>query len=143
MKKAQSLVEFVVLFPIFMFILYAGVKIMDIAFKAQKLEMASYYAARLYAKNAISGVRKGTATALQKARKKVLDDIVRRRVYSYLNTKDVVIKNDGKEISLEWEIPINISIAFFQLKKSVTLKAKGEMEDDPFKYGGGRNADDR
>jgi len=142
MKKAQSLVEFVALLPVFMFILYVGVKIMDVALKAQKLEMASYYAARLYAKNSVSGVKRGTAITLQKARKNVLDDIVKRRVYAYLNTKDVVIKNDGKKIYLEWEIPISIGVAFLKLKKKIKLKASGEMEDDPFTYGGGRNADE-
>ena len=80
--------------------------------------------------------------ALQKERKKILDDIVKRRIYSYLDTKDVVIKNDGKKISLEWEIPIKIKIAFLKLNKKIKLKASGEMEDDPFKYGGGRNASD-
>ena len=45
-KKGQAMTEVVLLFPIFMFFLFAFVKIFAMLILVQKMEIASYYAAR-------------------------------------------------------------------------------------------------
>lgn len=140
--KAQALTEFVVLVPILLFIAVGVVKLVDVAFKAQKLEMASYYAARLYSKHAVRGIKRGTVISFNQKKSKIMNEIVKPRVYNYLETEDVEIKNDGNKIDLEWEIPLNVQLLGFSFSKTITLKASSEMENDPLVYGGGRNADD-
>jgi hypothetical protein len=140
--KAQALTEFVVLVPILLFIAVGVVKLVDVAFKAQKLEMASYYAARLYSKHIVRGIKRGTVIAFEQKKSKVMNEVVKPRVYNYLGTEDVDITNDGNKIDLEWEIPLKLQLLGFSLSKTITLKASSEMENDPLVYGGGRNADD-
>lgn len=45
-KKGQAMTEVVLLFPVFMFFLFAFVKIFAMLILVQKMEIASYYAAR-------------------------------------------------------------------------------------------------
>lgn len=142
-KTGQAMAEFVILTPLLLFILLAGFKLFDLALKAQKLEMASYYAARLYSKHSIRGVRRGTIYNYTTEKNKVLNETVKPRIYKYLNTENVQITNETEnKIKLKWPVTIAVSIAGFTYSKEIVLQAYAEMENDPLEYAGGRNADD-
>ena len=142
-KSAQSLIEFVILMPILLFILLASFNLFELALKSQKLEMASYYAGRLYSKYSIRGVRRGSIYNYLTEKNKVLDEVVKPRVYKYLGTEDVQITNEtGNQIKLKWPVKLSFGIAGLSYTKDIVLEAYAEMENDTLEYGGGRNADD-
>ncbi len=142
-KKAQALVEFIFLAPLLLFIFMAGFKFYDIAIKSQKLEMASYYAVRLYSKYSIRGVSKGSIYNYLDKKERVMNEIVKPRVYKYLGTNEIQVTiENGNEIKLVWPVELSFGVPGLVFTKKIELKAVGAIENDPLEYGGGRNADD-
>lgn len=137
-EKGQSFTEFVLLLPLMGFFLLAATQISLLAIKAQKLEMAGYYAARLYAKEVRRGIREGTVMQLHDKRQAVLEERIQPKVRHYLNTNDVTIKRiEGNKLTLEWPIHLLFGVGMFSIEKDITLKTHAEFESDPLEYGGG------
>lgn len=143
-KLGQAMIEFVILAPLMLFILLASYNLFDLALKAQKLEMASYYAGRLYSKYSIRGVRRGSIYNYLDKRGRILTEIIKPRIYKYLGTEKVEITNEtGTQIKLKWPITLSFGIpGFYSYSKEIVLESSCEMENDPLEYGGGRNAED-
>jgi hypothetical protein len=135
----QSMVEFVILLPLMGFFLLAVVKISIIAINSQRLDMAAYYASRLYSKSSIKGIKKGTPNQLLDRRRDIIDKYVLSHVRAYLKTNDVSIDYDGyNKVSLTWPIEVRFGIGNFYFSKRVVLKSAVEMENEPLSYAGGR-----
>lgn len=137
-KKGQSFTEFVLLLPLMGFFLLAATQISLIAIKAQKLEMAGYYAARLYAKEVRRGIRVGTVMQLHDKRQSVIEKRIQPKVRQYLNTDDVTIKREkGNKLVLTWPIQLSFGVGRFSYTHDITLTTDAEFESDPLEYGGG------
>jgi hypothetical protein len=136
----QSMVEFVILLPLMGFFLLAVVKFSIIAINAQRLDMAAYYASRLYSKTSIKGIKKGTANQLLDRRRDILDKYVLSHVREYLKTNDVLIDYDGyNKVTLTWPIQLRFGVSNYYFSRTVVLKSEVEMENEPLSYAGGRS----
>ncbi|MCP4481385.1 MAG: pilus assembly protein [bacterium] len=143
-KKAQAIVEFILIAPIIMFLLLGMVALADYLMDKQKLEMASYYASRLYAKYSIRGVKSGTIYAYLDKKDRIIDEIIKPRVQNFLGREDVEVTN-SKGTKVELSLPSGLTFGVSgigSIDKEVILKAQGEMENDSLEYGGGRSGED-
>ncbi|MFC1546402.1 TadE/TadG family type IV pilus assembly protein [bacterium] len=137
--KGQAMTEFVILLPLMAFFLLAVVEFSVIAIKAQKLEMAAYYASRLYSKIIIRGIKEGSTMQLYDRRQEVMDEQILPKIQNYLETYDVKITDDGRnKLILVWPVSIKFGLLGYYYIKDIQLKSQVEMENEPLSYGGGR-----
>lgn len=138
-KNGQAMTEFVLILPVILFFLLGLVQVSIIAIKAQKLQMAAHYAARLYSKTIIRGIDMGTSMQLFDKKEAILDEIIKTKVNAYLKTDQVTITNTGgNNLSLEWPVTLSFGILGWGFSKDLILKASADMDNEPLSYGGGR-----
>jgi hypothetical protein len=85
--KGQATTEVVLLMPLFMFFLYAFAKVFAMLLLVQKLEIASYYAARRWQ---LESHRNATFAAMMDGPKGPLHTDILRHVNEYLGIKHVI-----------------------------------------------------
>ena len=128
-KKAQAMTEVVLLFPIFMIVLFITVKIFAILVLVQKMEIASYYAARRWQLE--SHLHSQYASGFDKG----LEISIKEKVSEYLGfnnhavSKFLTLRNNGLQLSIErtqvWNV---VTITVYTNSAGVGLLCKYPMQ---------------